>query len=173
VIRRGDRVIDLGCGPAVESLFLAVHGMRVVGVDLSRTALGIGRRLQSIYRVRVAWANGDILSVPLADGCADVVNDSFIFHNIRADARPQYANEVYRLLRPGGIFVLRGYSDHMSPGSGPHRLTSREILETFLPRFDCELLRRFRGLPTEKRPEQWHWMALFRRPPQDTAAFGL
>jgi ubiquinone/menaquinone biosynthesis C-methylase UbiE len=167
-IQRGDQVVELGCGPGVESLFLAVHGMHVTGVDRSPAALAIGKRLQEIYGVEVKWVEGDIIDVPLPDGCADVVSDSFIFHNVRPSKRDRYASEVNRLLRPGGLFVLRGYSDWMSDGTGPYRLSSGEILGTFLPYLECESLRRFRGLPTAKRPDQWHWMATFKRPERTT-----
>jgi len=162
-IARGDRVVDLGCGPGIESLFLAVHGMRVTGVDRSPHALAIARQLQALYGVDVTWLEADILDVPLDDGVADVVNDSFIFHNVREESRGDYASEVFRLLRPGGLFVLRGYSEWMSAGSGPIRLRASDIVDTFSPGFECEHLSRFLGLPTEKRPEQWHWLALWRR----------
>lgn len=161
-IRRGSRVVDLGCGPGVESLFLATHGMQVTGVDLSLPALKIARVQQAISNVPVAWVNGDILHLPLVSGFADMVNDSFIFHNIRPDFRRRYAANVFRILKPGGLFLMRGYSDRMSPGSGPYRLNSSDILDTFLDWFEVEKLERLRGLPTEKRPGQWHWVALFR-----------
>jgi ubiquinone/menaquinone biosynthesis C-methylase UbiE len=164
-IPRGSLVVDLGCGPGTEAVFLAAHGMSVIGIDRMPNALRTAAGLAGHYGVKVSWVLGDILAVPLAAGSADVVNDSFIFHNLRDEARPIYAQEVWRLLRPNGLFVLRGFSDRMEPGSGPRRLSSEEILTTFMPYLKCEHLSLFRNFSTEKRPEQWHWLALWRRHP--------
>ncbi|WP_327004502.1 class I SAM-dependent methyltransferase [Dactylosporangium sp. NBC_01737] len=162
-IPRGARVIDLACGPGVHATFLAAHGMRVTGVDRSAAALEKARALAGLYGVEADFISGDILAVPLPDAGADVVHDSFVYHNVRPDARRLYAAEAARLLSPGGLFVLVGFSDRMTPGTGPIRLTSDDIVQPLLPHFAVEELRRFRNLPTEKRPDQWHWLGLFRR----------
>lgn len=162
-IPRGARVVDLGCGPGVQAVFLARHGMRVTGVDRSPVALAKARQLAGFYGTEVTFVEGDILAVPLPDDCADVVHDSFVYHNVRPDARAAYAAETARLARPGGLLVMVGFSDRMSSGTGPLRLTSDDILEPLLPYFRVEELRRFRNLPTEKRPDQWHWLGVFTR----------
>ncbi|MEZ0066890.1 ubiquinone/menaquinone biosynthesis C-methylase UbiE [Streptacidiphilus sp. MAP12-20] len=163
VLPRGAEVVDLACGPGVHATFLARHGLRVTGVDRSATALAKARELARLYHCEVEFVEGDILDVPLPDASRDVVHDSFVYHNVRDEARDAYAREAARLLRPGGLFVLVGFSDRMSPGSGPIRLTSDEIVKPMLPYFEVEELRRFRNLPTEKRPDQWHWFALLKR----------
>ncbi|MDH6118609.1 class I SAM-dependent methyltransferase [Kitasatospora sp. GAS204B] len=162
-LAHGSRVVDLACGPGVHAIFLAKHGLKVTGIDRSTTALAKARELAGFYAADVDFVEGDILDVPLPDGCADVVHDSFVFHNVRPEARAAYLDEAARLLAPGGLMVIVGFSDRMSPGSGPIRLTSDDLLEHALPRFRVEELRRFRNLPTEKRPDQWHWLALLRR----------
>jgi ubiquinone/menaquinone biosynthesis C-methylase UbiE len=162
-LARGSRVLDVGCGPGVQAVFLARHGMRVTGVDRSRTALARARTLAEFYSASVDFVEGDVLEVPLPAAVADVVHDSFVYHNVRPEARPRYAAEVARLLAAGGLFMVVGFSDRMSPGSGPIRLTSDDLIEPLLPFFAVEELRRFRNLPTEKRPDQWHWLGLFRR----------
>jgi len=162
-IQRGSVVVDLGCGNGVEASFLAVQGMRVIGLDLVPGALRAARALARHYGVKPSLVRGDILSVPLRTGFADVVNDSFIFHNLRDEARPIYAREVFRLLRPGKLFILRSFSDRMEPGNGPRRIASEEILSTFMPYFQCEHLSLFRNFPTEKKPDQLHWFSLWRR----------
>ena len=43
--RRGD-LIDVGCGTGRDALFFASHGVNVVGLDASETAIGICRSLQ-------------------------------------------------------------------------------------------------------------------------------
>lgn len=162
-IPRGSRVVDLGCGPGVHSIFLARHGMDVVGVDRSSGALERARQLADFYQAEVEFVEGDILDVPLPDATADVVHDSFVYHNVRPEARAQYVAEVARILKPGGLLVMTEFSDRMTPGTGPIRLTGDDMTLPWLDDFTVEELRRFRNLPTEKRPDQWHWLGLYTR----------
>lgn len=163
VIPPGSSIVDVGCGLGVEAIFAASQGMRVYGVDISPTALQRARQLQAFFGVEVTWLEADVFSIPLVDSQVDVVNDRFLFHNIAQDAREAFARSVFRILKPGGLLVLRGFSDRMTPGTGPLRLTSEDLLTTFMPGFLCEHLSLFRNLPTEKRPDQWHWYSLWKR----------
>jgi SAM-dependent methyltransferase len=163
LIAPNSTVVDLGCGLGAEAIFAASQRMRVYGVDLSASALERAKALQEFFGVDVTWVQADALSVPLPDNVADVVNDRFFFHNVSLEAREAYAKSVFKLLKPNGLLVLRGFSDRMTPGTGPLRLTSEDLLRTFMPGFGCEHLSLFRNLPTEKRPDQWHWYSLWRR----------
>ena len=91
------------------------------------------------------------------------MHDSFVYHNVRPEARAAYAAEAARLVVAGGLLVMVGFSDRMSPGSGPIRLASDDIVTPLLPFFRVEELRRFRNLPTEERKDQWHWLGVFSR----------
>jgi ubiquinone/menaquinone biosynthesis C-methylase UbiE len=161
-LQPGQRVVDLGCGAGVQAAFLARHGMDVTGVDSSPKALEMAGAINALYGTKVDFVEADILATGLPGAQADVVHDSFVYHNVRPEAREAYVAEAARLLKPGGLFVMVGFSDRMTPGSGPLRLTSDDILGAVLPRFEVEELRRFRNLPTRARPDQWHWFGLFR-----------
>jgi len=43
--RPGEQIIDLGCGIGTVSFFLAEAGCRVIGLDISRTALTLARQI--------------------------------------------------------------------------------------------------------------------------------
>ena len=166
VITRGSDVVDLGCGPGLDAVFLAAAGARVVGIDSSAAALDRARALAAWAGVDVAFHQGDILATGLPDACADVANDSFVFHNVSDEARPTYAAEVYRILRPGGTLLLSAFSDRMADGSGPRRIRASEIFQTFPPdRFSCHHLEMYQNLPTAARPGQYHWFGVFRTVP--------
>ncbi|RUU32403.1 class I SAM-dependent methyltransferase [Mesorhizobium sp. M6A.T.Ce.TU.016.01.1.1] len=166
LIKRGSDIVDLGCGPGVDAVFLAAAGARVVGIDSSAAALDRARTLASWAGVDVGFRQGDILATGLPDACADIVNDSFVFHNVSDEARPLYAAEVYRILRPGATFLLSAFSDRMANGTGPRRISASEIFDTFPPnRFNCQHLEVYQNLPTPTRPGQYHWFGVFRRMP--------
>ncbi|GAA0635895.1 hypothetical protein GCM10010174_66980 [Kutzneria viridogrisea] len=84
VVKRGDDVIDLGCGPGVDAVFLAAQGMSVAGLDLSEAALERAQMLARLAGVSPRFVQGDVLDPPLPDNAADVVTDSFVFHNMRS-----------------------------------------------------------------------------------------
>jgi SAM-dependent methyltransferase len=163
MIAPGSTIVDIGCGLGAEAIFAASQRMRVYGVDISAEALRRAKQLQEIFEVEVTWLQADANDIPLEDGHADVVNDRFFFHNVESGSRELFARSAFRILKPGGLLVLRAFSDRMSPGTGPFRLTSDDLWTTFAPGFSCEHLSLFRNLPTVKRPDQWHWYSLWRR----------
>lgn len=162
-LKPGQRLIDLGSGPGVDAVFLSVQGLDVTGVDLSPDAVAQATRWAELAGADAEFIQGDVLDVPLPDSSADVVTDSFVFHNMRDDARSRYADEVHRLLKPGGLFLLNSFSDKMVAGTGPRRITSEEILTTFTAdRFEYVALYVYRNVPTRSKPDQLHWFGEFR-----------
>lgn len=98
---QGRTVVDLGCGGGLLAVPLAAAGALVVGVDLAR------RALQEVLRRDVPALLplvADLVSVPLAPDCADVVLLADVLEHV-ADPAAAVA-EAARLLRPGGsLFV--------------------------------------------------------------------
>jgi 2-polyprenyl-6-hydroxyphenyl methylase/3-demethylubiquinone-9 3-methyltransferase len=91
-------LVDVGCGAGLLAPHLRGKGYRHVGVDLVRSAL-----VQAADH-GVAPVNGDVMALPLADGCADVVAAGELLEHV-----PDLAGtvaEVCRILRPGGLLVL-------------------------------------------------------------------
>ncbi|MEU4566401.1 methyltransferase domain-containing protein [Micromonospora sp. NPDC023956] len=96
--RPGAVLVDLGCGAGLLAPHLAGKGYRHVGVDLTRSAL------EQAAAHGVTVVNADVTTVPLADGCADVVAAGEVLEHV-PDWRGAVA-EACRLLRPGGLLVL-------------------------------------------------------------------
>lgn len=95
--RPGAVLVDLGCGAGLLSPYVAGKGYRHVGVDLTRSAL------EQAADHGVTAVQADVVHLPLADGCADVVTAGEILEHV-VDVRAVIA-EACRLLRPGGLFV--------------------------------------------------------------------
>ncbi|GAA3440215.1 class I SAM-dependent methyltransferase [Kutzneria kofuensis] len=170
LIKRGDRVVDLGCGPGCDAVFLASAGVDTVAFDRDETALRKARQLADWAGVTVELVQGDILATGLPAESFDVVNDSFVFHNVRAEARAAYAGEAARILKPGGTLLVSAFSDRMVDGTGPLRISAAELFDTFRPAvWECLSLENYRNLPTEARPGQFHWFGVFRKREEPTA----
>ena len=96
--RPGAVLVDLACGAGLLGPHVAGLGYRHVGVDLSPTALPQAAA-HGIIPIR-----GDVLALPLADGCADVVSAGEILEHV--PDLGQAIAEACRVLRPGGRLVL-------------------------------------------------------------------
>lgn len=75
---------------------------------MSPAALAIAARRAADEHVDVDWREGDALALPVANGAIDFINDRGCFHHIRDADRPTYAAEAARVLKPGGVLLVRG-----------------------------------------------------------------
>jgi SAM-dependent methyltransferase len=96
----GRDVIELGCGTAYVSAWLARRGARVVGIDNSEAQLATARRLQREHGLDFPLLHGNAESVPYPDASFDFAVSEY-GACLWADPR-RWVPEAARLLRPGG-----------------------------------------------------------------------
>lgn len=103
----GRRVLEIGCGAAQCSRWLASRGAAAVGVDLSAGMLARGRTLGARPGApRVAGlVLADARTLPFADACFDAACSAFGAVPFVADPVRLLA-EVARVLRPGARWVF-------------------------------------------------------------------
>lgn len=99
----GADVIELGCGTAYWSAWLARRGARPVGLDNSRRQLDTARGLQREHGLEFPLVHGSAESAPFPDGSFDVAFSEY-GASIWCDPR-LWIPEAARLLRPGGRLV--------------------------------------------------------------------
>jgi ubiquinone/menaquinone biosynthesis C-methylase UbiE len=102
------RVLDLGCGTGADAIFLAGQNYDVHGLDFSAEALRLARQRAGERSVVLAWHESSALKTPFDDGYFDLITDRGCCHYMAGSIRRQYAEEVARILRPGGTLFLRG-----------------------------------------------------------------
>lgn len=100
----GRDVVELGCGTAYFSAWLARHGARPVGVDLSPEQLASARRCQETHGMRFPLVVASAERVPLADGSFDLAVSEY-GASLWCEPRA-WVGEAARLLRPGGLLVF-------------------------------------------------------------------
>jgi SAM-dependent methyltransferase len=102
-------VVELGCGTAYVSAWLARRGARPVGVDPTPAQLATARRLMGETRIEFPLVEAPGESVPLPDASFDLAVSE---HGAATWADPRrWIPEAARLLRPGGRLVFL----HTSP----------------------------------------------------------
>jgi ubiquinone/menaquinone biosynthesis C-methylase UbiE len=101
----GQAVLDVGCGTGT----LAIAASRRVaptgcvhGIDASAQMLTRARRKAGKAGVDVAFIQGVVERLPYEDRQFDVVLSTLMLHHLPRAAREQCAQEIRRVLRPGG-----------------------------------------------------------------------
>ena len=99
--KEGERVLDVGCGTCRLEESVGGRGCRVVGLDLTERMIRIGqsKRIACVEALLV----GDAESLPFPDGAFDVVVSCYVPKYVDL---ARFAEEVARVLRPGGRVVL-------------------------------------------------------------------
>ena len=124
----GKDVIELGCGTAYVSAWLARRGARVVGVDVTPAQLETARRMQEQFGLQFELIEASAEEVPLPDASFDLAVSEY-GASIWCDPY-KWIPEAARLLRPGGelvflvngtIFVLCAEDEEKPPGNALRR----------------------------------------------------
>jgi SAM-dependent methyltransferase len=97
-------VIELGCGTAYFSAWLARRGATVVGVDVTPAQLETARRLQQETGLEFQLIEADAEDVPLPDASFDLAISEY-GASIWCDPY-RWIPEAARLLRPAGRLVF-------------------------------------------------------------------
>ena len=96
--------VELGCGTAYVSAWLARRGARPVGIDNSAEQLRTARRLQEEHGLDFPLHHGNAEATPFADASFDLAISEY-GASIWCDPRA-WIPEAARILRPGGELVF-------------------------------------------------------------------
>jgi SAM-dependent methyltransferase len=173
----GRDAIELGCGTAYVSAWLAQRGARPVAIDSSQAQLDTARSLQAEHGIDFELIHGNAESVPKPDASFDFAISEY-GASIWCDPF-KWIPEAARLLRPGGrLHFLANAPLHMlclpdtphgqatdrllRPYFGMHRFewSDDDSVEFHLPHGELIALLRASGFEIEELIEV--------RPPQDS-----
>lgn len=107
LFRPGDRVIDVGCGTGLDTLFLAGRGLRMTGLDISPGMLAelAAKAERAGLSGRIERRLGDVAALA---GWPPASFDGLLsaFAGLNSANLEVFAAEARRLLRPGGRALL-------------------------------------------------------------------
>jgi SAM-dependent methyltransferase len=137
----GKDVVELGCGTAYVSSWLARRGARPVGVDLTAEQLETARRMQAEHGLDFPLVHASAEDVPLPDASFDLAVSEY-GASIWCDP-DLWVAEAARLLRPGGelVFLVNGTLLMLtSPDVEPVEPAGVELLRPYfgMRRFEWE-----------------------------------
>jgi SAM-dependent methyltransferase len=136
----GRDTIELGCGTAYVSAWLARRGARPIGIDNSPKQLETARRLQSEHGLAFPLHLGNAETTPFQDGSFDLAISEY-GASIWCDPY-RWIPEAARLLRPGGelIFVVNGTLVMLCTSTDPDAPVTERLERPYfgMHRFDWE-----------------------------------
>ncbi|MEH1860514.1 MAG: class I SAM-dependent methyltransferase [Nostoc sp.] len=137
-IHSDSQVLDLCCGSGQTTEFLAKTSQNVTGLDASPKSLQRAR----LNVPEASYIEAFAEEMPFADNLFDVVHTSVALHEMQPQQLRKIINEVYRVLKPGGVFTLVDFHAPTNPIFWPGVLlflllfeteTAWELLKTDLP----------------------------------------
>jgi len=140
LIKRGMKVLDLGCGLGTQTRFMAKKGVFATGIDISETAIKRAREqvlkdtmslggIRNELGIGVNFIVGDVAKMPFPNGAFDFIYDRGCYHHLNLIQRKGYIKEVSRVLAPNGLL-------HMMVFAGT--VVAPEVITHFFPSFESQ-----------------------------------
>lgn len=96
--------LDLGCGIALQSLFLAQEGVSIVGIDISVAALAKSADLFKKEKLSSCFLQANFLELPLKDNSVQFIYWGLSIEYARDTKKA--VKEAYRVLKKGGRIIV-------------------------------------------------------------------
>ncbi|ABA21198.1 UbiE/COQ5 methyltransferase [Trichormus variabilis ATCC 29413] len=110
-IEKNTSVLDVCCGSGQATQLLVKYSQNVTGLDAS--PLSLRRARQNVPEANYVEAFAE--KMPFPDKQFDVVHTSAALHEMEPQQLREIIQEVYRVLKPGGIFTLVDFHTPTNP----------------------------------------------------------
>jgi tellurite methyltransferase len=179
------RVYDLGCGLGRHTVHLAREGFDVSASDISTVAVDETRRWLESEGLSAQVTASDLTAIPYPDASFDGILAMNVVYHAGKEGLEACLGEIYRALRPGGLFFVTFNStrsddwgrgtrvDHFTyvkvggvEDGIPHYFVDRPELDRLISAFDVLRLSHKEEWDAESGDEKRaaHWIAWLRRP---------
>ena len=118
--------LDIGTGPGTQASALSKMGFETTGTDISSKAIVKAKLINKT----VNYIQDNILDTKLSS-MFDYVMDRGCFHVFKPEQRETFVNNVYKLLKPGGLYFLKCFSHKQEGKKGPQRISPVDIHNSF------------------------------------------
>jgi SAM-dependent methyltransferase len=125
-------ILDLGACSGSQSIELAKRGHRLVGTEISQTALEQAKLAAAREpKLAISFLIDDIAESRLNDDQFDLVIDRGCYDSICSFNHEEYVASVRRVLRPGGVLLLKSMSSEERRFVAYDKVGGREVQMPF------------------------------------------
>jgi 2-polyprenyl-3-methyl-5-hydroxy-6-metoxy-1,4-benzoquinol methylase len=108
-LKPNQKVLCIADGEGRNGVWLAKQGMQVVGFDVSDIALKKAKQFAKENQVEIVYSLSDTDGFNWQENTYDAVIGIFI-QFAEPQMRARIFQQAYKALKPGGIFILQGYT---------------------------------------------------------------
>lgn len=131
-----ERIMDLGCSVGQASIALKKRfpDAEVYGLDVALPVLRYGQLRASEMGEEIIFRQALAEDTGFEDGSFDAIMAYILFHETPVANIPQIAEEIFRILRPGGVFSIFEFPNNYGENLPP----SMRFLIDFDSKNNCE-----------------------------------
>ncbi|HSG17792.1 MAG TPA: methyltransferase domain-containing protein [Anaerolineae bacterium] len=127
-------LLVLGAGRGHDARLFARHGFQVTAVDFSAEAAAAMKELAD-PQFPTEIVQADFFSLPATwNNRFDYILDYTSYCAILPDRRPEYADLVARLLKPGGNYIILAFPIGRRSGGPPYVVQPNDIVASYAER---------------------------------------
>ena len=124
-------VLDIGCGPGDNALFIAARGNAVTGCDFLEHPIEVAKQKAAARGLKARFVLKDALKLDDWDQRFDNAIDSGLFHVFSDADRSRYVRGLRTVVKSGGRLLLLCFNEHTPGNAGPRRVTQKELRDAF------------------------------------------
>ncbi|TYS68219.1 class I SAM-dependent methyltransferase [Sutcliffiella horikoshii] len=100
------RVLEIGCGPGRNAIYLAKKGCAVDAIDISENALSWAKERALSENVSINFQQSSLFEYEVEPHTYDFIYDCGLFHHLAPHRRLSYIETITKALKKGGHFGL-------------------------------------------------------------------
>jgi ubiquinone/menaquinone biosynthesis C-methylase UbiE len=160
---KGEKALDTCCGLGTNGLYLAEKGFHVTGIDISEDAVAMANRSvrEAGKEEEVRFQVQSFMDMDFPDENFDFVLDIGCFHHVREGDRRKFIENLQRVLRPGGRYLLMCFSASMGPAW--NHFSEQQVRDLFYDRFRILRLEEISSLEGDGVSRAFHVSLMERR----------
>ena len=108
-IRKGEKVLEVGCGTGALSILSKIavgESGEVEGIDIAPKIISNAQEKARKANLKINFKIASVNELPFPDSYFNLVISSMMFHHLPVEVKKEGLMEIYRVLKEEGRFFL-------------------------------------------------------------------